>query len=43
MPIKKAYYVRVFCERTRVCENVKRRRERGTAAICSRVCELRVE
>jgi hypothetical protein len=34
----------------RVCENVKRRRERGAAAmgsspaaICSRVCELRVE
>jgi hypothetical protein len=34
----------------RVCENVKRRRERGVAAmgsspaaICSRVCELGVE
>jgi hypothetical protein len=30
-----------------VCENVKRReekkRERGAAAICSRVCELGVE
>jgi hypothetical protein len=49
MPIKEAYLLREL-QRVRVCENVKRRRERGAvamgsspAAICSRVCELGVE
>jgi hypothetical protein len=50
MPIKEACFVRANVREVRVCENVKRRRERGAAAmgsspaaICSSVCELGVE
>jgi len=47
---KGGLYLRARLREVRVCENVKRRRERGAAAhgsspaaICSRVCELGVE
>jgi hypothetical protein len=50
LPIKEACFVRANVREVRVCENVKRRRERGAAAmgsspaaICSSVCELGVE
>jgi hypothetical protein len=50
MPIKRHVLWRANEREVRVCENVKRRRERGAAAmgsspaaICSRVCELGVE
>jgi len=50
MPIKEAIFESKGEGVQRVCENVKRRRERGVAAmgsspaaICSRVCELGVE
>jgi len=50
LPIKEACFVRVCVREEWVCENVKRRRERGVAAmgsspaaICSRMCELEVE
>jgi len=40
-----AYKIGMFlrAKGVRVCENVKRRRERGAAAMGSRVCELGVE